>query len=736
MDKQITIIITTLFLVLTLITFTTALTYTNPCIPSSAPNSVTGKAGFNLSYRSVGYKIDKVTKNSASTATKCYVQIGGWGGSVVDSGTFVGDDCELDYTMTANVTYTILADKEGASYTASYNNSCTFPVVDGLLNWTYGINQAGAVGGTPPTYTYSRNFDSIDIISAVGQLSMSSNITSPVNNTVISGYNFNTTINVTTEADTQYYNATLKIYNSAGTVVFTNHSFYNDVRGNFTDQINITLTSIGRYSYDVQLFYNDSNLNENRSFTTLKRFFTNGLQINVTDTDGNIIGDAYTVLDNSYTYNVNPLYHSAGLLGNLNSYNLTINASSIGGYYIPNNTIININLSNTEFYTVTLQPYKLFVKFTQEGSAFNVSGYITDENKSYTFQNVSYTTGQANLTNTLVYMRFIPGFYNISALTWDNKSQFYEYDNSQPHEINETIEIFKNVDTRSYFQTQDNGGNIIKNAKVRLYGVIPSNSSGQTQNYALYGQRITDNQGLTMFTMDSEAELYLTVSATGYQTKTVRLTASEIDTLTSDNPKIIRLEKASYVQQSGIVIGDLWKIDGTKTYPSLFNNLTTNYWFFIYDFYDRNIKYQTSYEGTNHTVTLDGTTKSGIIDLVSGTQFSSTDNSTWYIYVFVSDKLTYTITMNYNSNTADVIIDTSAEGLDTNEWWKVIAFFMLIFLSSIVALFFKTPDGDSGVHTFMIGGFIIGIAVPLMGWLAVIGTYFYLSKLIKQWISE
>lgn len=630
------------------------------------------------------------------------------------------------------------------------SNYSSFSGYWGNITWNFGVNRLGTqdmIGQFDEIVYFDYALDNSNInelwnggigipfIKPTTTANLTNSIYFPENNSILLTEKFTVIENVSSNINVTIFNSTLKVYNSGGSITNTETKNYNLNLSNFTETFETNITGSGRFSFDIEIFYNDTD-GIVRSKKTDKEYFTNGAEFRIVDENNLIVSDGQAYL-NSVLKNSNPFYLNAVDMSNPNNETVTINASSIGGYYIDNNTFLNINLSEDYQYNITLNSYKTHLFFEQGGSAYNTSGYITDYNYSYTFYNASYLIPQVNLSSGIIYVRFIDGKYNQSVgLTWENKSQFYEYDNSVPYLINEMIEIFDNIDTSSYFQTQDNSGNTIKGATLRLYATIPTNVSDANTSYAFYGQRITDNNGRTVFAMDSEAELYLTASATGYQTKTIRLTASEITTFTSDDPFVIRLERSAYTTKDNVFISDLWKINGTKVYPSYFDDLSVDYFMFIYDYYERDLVYSTSYEGINRTISLDSVTKSGIISLASGEQFSSTDNSTWYLYIWADDSLIYTISVSFNQEAQEVILDVVGEGLDSNDAWKVVVFFGLILSSILMGLLFRTPDGEAGVHTFFVGGFISSLAVAGFGWLTIMGVFHYLGKLVKKWVSE
>ena len=612
------------------------------------------------------------------------------------------------------------------------------------INWTFGTRGDPSSaqfynGSSDEQFIYNRALSNVEIIQmynggagmTYGEEGLTITLLSPDNEATFTTNEINFSANVSDLSVVGIQNVTLEVVYPNGTLFYneTNTSGFEGIY-NWT---NITIPD-GNWNWSVTV-YDDANEiyeSETRNFSADTAVT---LRIVRSDTLA-LVSDGVMYIDGDY-YASNTKTYGEGSLQSMDGQVLEVRAFSLGGFYTENNTNITIS-SSQQIYNITLEPFKLNLNFYRtNGTVINVSGYITDLNQSLVFTNTSFLKDQGDFQNDLIYIRFIKGIYNYSAyLTWENKSQFYEYDNTLPYSINENITIFNYIDTSSYFQTQDNAGNIIKGAVIRIYGVVPANSTLGTSTYGFFGQRITDDNGRTVFPMDSDMEIYLVVTAGGYQTKTSRLTASEITTFTSSDPFIIRMGRSPYTSKSNVFLSGLYKLEGTRIYESRFNNLSSNYYMFVYDSYLREIKYSTSYEGVNYSISLDGTTRSGVISLLSGEQFSSTDNSTWHLYLWVDNALAYDMLIAYNYKPQEVILDIDLESLADSSAWKVVVFIMIIGASCLIGLLFRTGDDDAGLHTFFIGGFIATLMVNGLGWLALTGGIFYLGKIVKRFFSE
>lgn len=416
--------------------------------------------------------------------------------------------------------------------------------------------------------------------------------------------------------------------------------------------------------------------------------------------------------------------------------NITQNKTFYWSFTLVGGNTTKNAVSNT--YSHQISTYVNNFYFYQNGAKKSVLGYIQDQNSSISFNGTEYTSYANNYTSGLVFLRFLVGTWNSSSYNWDNKSQYYEYDNSENENLNVTIEMFGGIlagltTKTSYFQLQDNLGNLIKEAKVQLYGVVP-NQTGQ-QITKLYGQRITDNNGMTSFNYDSWSELYLKITKDGYKITTIRLTASELNALasTSNGYNIIRMEQSDYVTHNDVFIGGLYKYDGTYIKESKFDDITKNYYLFISDDEKRTIKYHTEYNPENYTVALDGSNV-GVIELLSNIHFDATVNDSINISIYADDELTYNFIITFEETEEEINIDITDQY--DNTIFRNIFFIALIMVSSLAGIMIKTGEGDVGLHIFMTGCLISPLIVGGLVWLSWIAGIYYGGKLVKQWISQ
>jgi hypothetical protein len=646
----------------------------------------------------------------------------GTGASLYVNNTVDATDADVTGTMTSTSKVFTIGSGEGTNsgrYMENmmdeigiWNKSLTPAEVSELYNSGLGL---AYVAAAPPASVY------LDQISPTNEFLQNSS-------QVFSGQ-----YNITNYGSTNVSNVTMRIWNSTGYLVSTNTTVLhspNNASGNLT----YTNSVYGNLTYNFEIVYNDTETWSTN--VTSNRTFLNGINVRIIDPDGVFISDGVCYLDITY-YGSNNIDFPSASLNSFTAGTLSVNASSTSGNYVENNTILTIDMSKDLVYNVTLTPYKLNLKFFLfNGTAVNVTAYVSDLGNITTFTNISYLRQQDTFNNNKINVRFIKGIYNYTDINWENKSQFFEYSNAPPYTINENITVIQTVDTSTTFQIRDYSENIIDGATVKLFGAIPSNATSGISEFKFLGQRITDSTGLITFPLDSEMEIYVQVSASGYTTDTVSLTASELGVWTTTTPYPVRLKKGAYTNVLGVFVTALYKQDGSKVYESKWDDLSKDYYIFVYDFALRTITYNTTLRSATTPIVLDTTTRSGVLNLESGKHFSDTSNSTWYVYIYVDDILAYTIPIIFDSDTQTTMFDIDAKGLRSSDAWRAIVFGMIILAASIVGLIFGGSNEDAGLHTFFIACLIGSLAVDGLGFLMSTAAFFYLGGMIKRYYSE
>lgn len=284
----------------------------NPNIPNiEDANPVSGKAGFNITLNQTEY-LRRVTKFSGNNVTKAYIHEGGWGGTVVASASFVGDNATLDFELTSGVTYAILADAEGVVYDGTFVNNATNPTSTGIITWEIGIN----AGGNPAT-TFSRVFISMTLGPAPAGPIVTLNSPEDNANVTNATITFNSTIAPTTFNVT---NATLSIWWSNGTIISTTTNTLTGSSANTTTfDINISTITDG-YLWNVEGCQG------------------NGNGINCTSVDSNRTFNIKKIIELSQNYNTPVIEQS--------SQDFKINVSLSEGFAI---STVTLTYNNTDY---------------------------------------------------------------------------------------------------------------------------------------------------------------------------------------------------------------------------------------------------------------------------------------------------------------------------------------------------------------------------------------------------
>ena len=108
--------------------------------------SITVKEGIGI-ITNKDINLKYIIKSSSTTATRCYLfnESTGWGNlnsdTPIATGTFSGDNCSLNYNISAGTNYSLAVDDLGGSYTRHYNNcgvGCGYPISGTNVNFSGG----------------------------------------------------------------------------------------------------------------------------------------------------------------------------------------------------------------------------------------------------------------------------------------------------------------------------------------------------------------------------------------------------------------------------------------------------------------------------------------------------------------------------------------------------------------------------------------------------------------------
>lgn len=555
------------------------------------------------------------------------------------------------------------------------------------------------------------------------------NIISPTNSSVMNATTFNINVSFNSTTEITYNSIDINVYRDN---ILENVFSYNI--GNSTKNIiknfSVSIEGLGKYNFKILTNYTIDNTNFS-SWGNNEIFLYNSINFYIKDYSNNLISNTILSIEN-YNYSYNPTSYDISYFTENFRY---LNVSAFATDYHYNQTQILINLSRGNDYNIYLTSYYLILNFSQNGVPKNISGFVAGgEEEGYTlaFTNQSYYIDQSSFEPSIVRVFLTNSVYNGTndTFTWENVSQFYEYDTANNiGNIVEDIVIFESVEKSANFQVMDNGRNIIKGAKIRLYSSVVNRGFGGRVNYSFYGQRLTDNTGEAIFKFQKSTDLLIVITKEGYKTKVIYFNSNDINGLTKE----IFISQQANSGRDDLFIGGLFKHQGSNYFENKFNNRSCDYYLYITDNWKRNIFYNTNYSGINRTISLNSVGM-GVVELKSNRDFSSSSNDSILVNIYLDNNLTYSINIPYYQTENKLIIDTSA--LSESKYFRASILFSLILTSTILGLLFNTSENDLSLHLFMGGCVVLPVLVSGLGYLSVVGITFYLGRILKRFFSE
>ncbi len=345
--------------------------------------------------------------------------------------------------------------------------------------------------------------------------------------------------------------------------------------------------------------------------------------------------------------------------------------------------------------TFTLAHNRLFLGFFYyNGSAYDTTGYWSDENRTVSFSGENLTINMSSTVEGITRVQF---GYNVSAM---NYTQFYEFDNNWAVNSTENMTIISTNTNAVYFKVRDTQGNPINDALIRIAVSIPTGA------YREMGQRFTGSvgySGITMFNIPDNSDISIRVTANGYSAwDTTDYINDAI--YTSSNPYVIDLQSSGLTVYKGVSI----------TVYQQYDNETSTMPLFIYAPSREEVEFTTSCISENYSIDLDQF-KTGSSTLTKGTHYcvdscsSCTDDFTITIYIDGNEHQTLTVEYIGRDDTRF----TTPTELSSDILRKV-AWVFLIFLVGILGLVIKGTEegigmGARGKIMFLIGCGILPI---------------------------
>lgn len=522
---------------------------------------------------------------------------------------------------------------------------------------------------------------------------------------------------------TVFNNQTIKIINNENNTVYTLNQSYTGTSLNYD-----TTTSewpTGNYTLRVEAYYNSTLY----TFDEVDFFITSPndyLTINVFKPDGTLATTNtfydYTLLDTIIDDQYNsPIgyYLADGVYNNTHQFTITNNLAGA-----PTTINLTVNRLNTTF-NVTLSNTYLIINFNG-----NTSGIVTDETGNTLFNN----TGQLNYTIQEIINRnaeFIGVYFNLNNLTL-NWSQFYETKiTTEP--ITENITTTYGLNWFQYFKIYDLTRSPQKDAIIRMNC---RNATTTWNNMTLIGQRITPDDGITFFWLQTGATCTISVTKDDKNPWTWTFIVGD-ESFTRDTPYTIYL----YPSTSRNVDAQ------TKVYapPIVWDTSAgTKIGIAVYNLLDENIKINTTYRVSQGSPpkTISTTCQAHVCyyNLTAGTDYETNTIDDIDFSVWIDNTYYNTYMIQYQTNQTTVIPQNNMAG-SNEKLVNVIIWISLILISLAVALLFKTSDW--GLMTFKFGTVIatyiqyqLGVT-PVFGIVA--GVYFigiFIKQGIKRVIGE
>jgi hypothetical protein len=529
--------------------------------------------------------------------------------------------------------------------------------------------------------------------------------------------------------------STLPVFNV--THPYPNLTYLEVLRGNVSINWTYTENNIDSCWYN----YNGTNISVtscNDNYTTLEILMSDSdLSLWMNDTSGNLAYKNVTwgisnstitfrvinyltslvssvQFSNAFSYTGNP--YTVDLSDFINEsqkvVNLSINIDDLGDTNQDKNFTTNINTSYI-VYNLSLSPNQLLLNFVNStgGAQSNIYDVFYPATTGYTV----YCNESSNLT--LIGNNMTTGRVSVrinAPQCGVNWTQFYEYNNDGKVHLTENITLLNNPDWTVYFQVKSKSGSNIKDAVLRFEQT--DSSSGSYSTVDLISQRLSNDDGTTFARLNSSSYTLLTVSASGYDLKTIPLITGDI-TSTQAIPYPIILEESD----AGIAY-NVW-----VSYPKWISNKSKNIQGVITAKSADQVKLQTTYMASARELTQPKGNGVYNATLVSGTDFNSVNGSGSISINIIIDGYSiknWTIEEKVANRFFDLPSDFSEDTLVT------IGSIALIVVSSIAGMVLTSVT--AGFTVFMVGSILLLLVSTSFFWLAVIGLMYFVLKAIRR----
>lgn len=416
--------------------------------------------------------------------------------------------------------------------------------------------------------------------------------------------------------------------------------------------------------------------------------------------------------------NANPYISQPELNWTEDMYNMTV------WFNVTDDGLMHRNSSTNCTYTlysyncsINMTANSLILSFYENGTSVNTSGDIWTNEDTRQWENASIVIVHQDLPRGLILVRFGD---NISIPSWN---QFYEYFNTYGLSVDEDIEILTNGSTDFYVRVLDYSNAVVDNATVRVFEGWGNMTDWD--DYDVFGQRITDDDGYVMFYGDDDTVVYYTVSKDGYMPVTGYFSLRDVD-YTKADPLIVYLEKERSFNSSKVFVGS----NLTFYYD------TTDSINFVYYYQDYSLlSYSTTYRD-NHSLgkrDISCTTyRYCTFTMYDGTDYDA-DDSSFTLYIYGDSVVIGNVTMyketDYESDYFTGIYDSSI-----SDYINLLLGIVLIVSVLLVTAIFRSETISIG--TFLGGSVLLGFVSSMYYWMLLPALIYVAGRIFYKVVSE
>lgn len=337
----------------------------------------------------------------------------------------------------------------------------------------------------------------------------------------------------------------------------------------------------------------------------------------------------------------------------------------------------------------------------------------------YNFNASSITLYNVNFTNNEV----IRVALNFNQTTY---GQYYEYINTLSTHVNESMQILDNLDGNELIiRVVDEGKQPIENAIVTALLMNRDIGYNRWNDSMMFGQRVTDSDGIARFKTEENSLIGILVTRTGYVMEPFTLQEADTEySLTS--PLIIVMETSTSGALNGLV----------HTLPRRTNDTTIQINFSVGLRNANSIKFNTSHYTTFTQMTKENYRWVWDRELIPGTHFVSGTTNDIIIHIYVDDVFNTAWTIQYDNTSKTEIFDYPDSLSST--YVIPIVWILVILLAWFSQYIFRseTTTNKTGPLVFKVGCIIAAFISSSFLWLSVLVMFGFVMLGLKKVFSE